>query len=131
MLIRQPNGKFCVCDWNGKVERMNLTEKDYIEYCANNARKLAMQFISDPNNISDFGNLIEMKNVSDNELKEMGSDKTFEELIKYVPLVPHDQKYISVNFQTQGKCPSCGEIVVDGMGHTDKKCGKCGQMLKW
>ena len=31
MLVRQPNGKLCLCDWTGEVEQMNLTEDDYID----------------------------------------------------------------------------------------------------
>ena len=35
MLIRQPNGKLCMCNWNGEIEKMNLTEEEYIEYFFN------------------------------------------------------------------------------------------------
>ena len=127
MLVRQPNGKICICDWNGKIEQMNLTEDDYVEYCANKAR----EYVSNTDNIKNFGELIKMQNVSDKELKEMGSEKSFEELIKFVPLVPVHTQYIPINFETQGQCPNCGAIVVDGMGGTDEKCPQCNQMLKW
>lgn len=127
MLIRQPNGKLCMCDWNGEIEKINLTEEDYITYCANKAR----EFVSNQDNIKNFGELIKAKNVSDEQLKEMGSDKTFAELIKFVPCVPIRPQYIPVNFETQAICPSCGGIVVDGMGGTDKKCKTCGQLIKW
>ena len=127
MLIRQPNGKLCMCDWQGKVEMMNLTEEDYVEYCANKAR----EFVNDEANIKNFGELISLQEVTDEELIEMGSDKTFEELIKYVPLAPYDKQYISVDFATYGKCPSCREYVQDGIGLTHHQCPKCNQRLKW
>ena len=127
MLVRQPNGKLCLCDWTGEVEQMNLTEDDYIEFCANKAR----EFVSNKDNIKNFGELIKMKNVSDSQLKEMGSDKKFSELIKFIPCAPVKQQYIPVNFETQTLCPSCAAIVVNGMGGTDNKCKNCGQMIKW
>lgn len=127
MLIRQPNGKICMCDWTGKIERMNLTEDDYVEYCAAKAR----EYINNPDNIEHFGKLIERQKVTDEELKEMGSEKTLEELLKFVPRKPLHMQYISVNFETQGRCPSCGGVVVDGMGGTDDKCGRCNQLLSW
>lgn len=127
MIVRQPNGKLCLCDWTGKIEQMNLTEDEYIGLCANKAR----EFINDKDNIKNFGELIKMKNVSNEQLKEMGSDKTFEELIKFVPCKPLNSQYIPINFETQGKCPSCGAFVVNGMQKTDKQCKKCGQMIEW
>lgn len=127
MLIRQPNGNICICDWNGEIEQMNLSEDEYVEYCADKAR----EFVKNPDNIKNFGELIKLKNVSDEQLKEMGSDKTFAELIKFVPCKPIRPQYISVNFETQGLCPSCGAFVVNGMGGTDEKCKKCGQVIMW
>lgn len=126
MLIRQPNGKLCICDWNGKIEKMNLTEEDYIEYCKNKAR----EFVSNQDNIKNFGELVKLENISDEQLKEMGSDKPLSELLKFVPRNPLNTQYIPVNFETQGTCPNCGKIVVNGMGGTDKKCD-CGQILLW
>lgn len=116
-----------MCNWNGEIEKMNMTEEEYIEYCASKARA----FISNKDNIKNFGELIKMKTVSDEQLKEMGSDKTFSEFIKFVPCAPVHSQYIPINFETQAYCPSCGEIVVDGMGGTDNKCKKCGQIIKW
>jgi len=60
----------------------------------------------------------------------MGSDKVFSELIKFVPCAPVRPQYIPIYFETQAYCPSCGEIVVNGMGGTDQKCRKCNQMIK-
>lgn len=67
MLIRQPNGKLCMCNWNGEIEKMNLTEEDYITYCTNKAR----EFVYNQDNIKNLGELIKAKNVSDEQLKEM------------------------------------------------------------
>lgn len=127
MLVRQPNGKLCLCDWNGNIEKMNLTEDDYVEYCANKARK----FVKNPDNIKNLGELIKLNNVSDNQLKEMGSEKRLVELLKFIPCEPLHTQYVPVNFETQGQCPSCGSFVVNGMGGTDKQCKKCGQLIKW
>jgi len=57
MLIKQPNGKLCICDWNGEIEQMNLTEEGYVEYCANKAR----DFVKNSDNIKNFGELIKLK----------------------------------------------------------------------
>lgn len=132
MIFRQPNGKLCMCSYNGKVQINNMTEGDYVEYCTNEARK----FINNPDNILNFGKLIETSiefrtHISDEQLKEMGSDKTFLELMKFVPRKPINKQYVPVNFETQGKCPNCGGFVVNGMGGMDQQCKKCGQILKW
>lgn len=128
MLIKQPNGKICVCSCDGTVEKMNLTEDEYIAYCIELAKEESKKNLD---SIQNFGKLIEKQKVKDRQLKEMGSDKTLAELLKFVPRKPLQTKYISVNFETQGICPSCGNIVVDGMGGTDKTCKKCGQILSW
>lgn len=127
MLIRQPNDKLCLCDEHGRIIEMNLTENDYIEYCATKAK----EFVKNEDNIKHFGELIKMKTVSDIQLKKMGSDKPFKELIKYIPENPVDTHYIEINFETIGKCPNCGADVVNGIGGKDAKCKKCEQMLKW
>lgn len=127
MLIRQPNGKLCLCDWTGKVEKMNLTEDDYVELCTNEAR----EFVSNKENIKNFGELIKLKKVSNSQLKEMGSDKDFSELIKFIPCEPVRQQYISANFATQAHCPTCDAIVSNGIGGADSKCKNCGQAIKW
>ena len=63
-------------------------------------------------------------------LKEMGFDKPYNELVKFVPRRPQDTMYASCDFTTYGKCPNCGEKVQNGMRHRDEKC-KCGQLLDW
>lgn len=116
-----------MCDWTGKIEKINLTEEDYIDYCTDKAR----EFVSNQENIKNFGELIKFEKVSDEQLKEMGSDKTLSELLKFVPRKPLDTLYIPINFETQGICPSCGKFVVNGMGGADKSCKNCGQILSW
>lgn len=54
------------------------------------------------------------------------TDKKIEEVVK-----PLSQTWVSVNFENQGYCPKCKEIVVDGYGRTDKNCPKCGVKLDW
>lgn len=124
MLIKQPNGKYCFCSYIGLNKEMNLTEEDVINKYIESA-KVAI------NNAEPFGKLIETQNVSDEELKEMGSDKTYAELIKYVPLEPKNTRYASCDFATYGECPSCGDRVQDGIGLTHEKCSNCGQLLNW
>lgn len=124
-LIKQPNEKYCIVSYSGDVVRYNLAEQDiinmYIEYakaCIGAAQH--------------YGKLIEKTDeVNDSVLKEMGFDKTYNELVKFVPRKPTNQQYASCDFATYGKCPNCGGSVRDGMGGTDDKCGHCGQLLKW
>lgn len=75
--------------------------------------------------------LVERNDITDDELKEIGSEKTIDELRKYIPLRPAYQSYDSHGFTMHGKCPSCGKHVQDCWGHTDTKCDTCGQMLNW
>lgn len=127
MLIKQPNGKICICSYDGTVEKMNLTEDEYIAYCVELAKEESKKNLD---SIQNFGKLIEKQKVTEEQLKEMGSDKSLSELLKFVPRKPLNTQYIPVNFETQGTCPNCGKIVADGMGGTDKKCS-CGQILLW
>lgn len=127
MLIRQPNGKICICSWDGTVEMMNLTEDGYTAYCIELAKE---EIKKNLDGILDFGRLIAKQKVTEEQLREMGSDKSLSELLKFVPRKPLNTKYIPVNFATQGTCPNCGKFVANGMGCTDKKCS-CGQILLW
>lgn len=132
-LVKQPNDKYCILDSDGKVILYNLIEQDiinmYIEY-ANNYL----------NNAKPYGDLIKktivgvhkerLNPISDHVLNEMGFDKTYTELVKYIPLRPVDKAYAPCDFTTYAECPQCGGTVQDGIGHTDKQC-KCGQLLNW
>lgn len=44
---------------------------------------------------------------------------------------PKEQKYISVNFETVGKCPKCNNTVTCSISHTDITCKHCGLKLCW
>ena len=131
-LIKQPNGKYCSADYYGELEFFNFTEEDVINRYIKKAK-------TDLEKSYHFGELIkrmekadsyDKKIINDKQLKDMGYDKSFKELVKYIPRKPRDTHYIVCDFATHGKCPTCGEKVVDGIGHKDGKC-KCGQLLDW
>lgn len=132
-LIKQPNGRYCSLDWMGVIVFDNYVEQDVINMYIEQARK-------DIDNAKHFGEIIVrnecgdskgMKMISDAQLKAMGFDKPYNELVKFVPRKPTHQEYASCDFATYGDCPNCGKTVVDGMGHKDEKCKYCGQLLKW
>ena len=50
---------------------------------------------------------------------------------KLIPKEPVDRRYASCDFTTYAKCPTCGAMVQNCMGHYDERCNKCGQRLKW
>ena len=124
MLVRQPNGLFCRCDWNGDNKEINLNEHDVINMYIEQAKK-------DMSLASSFMVLVERNWITDDELKEMESRKTLSELMRYVPLKPLNTSYNGRDFTTYGHCPSCNKLVQDGWGCTDEKCDACGQLLKW
>ena len=133
-LIKQPNGKYCIADYNGKVERYNLTEQNVIDMHIEEA-KVHME------NAEHFSNLIKrtvgsgyeekLNKISNNILEKMGFDKTYDELLIFVPRKPKNTSYYGRDCTTYGNCPNCGVVVSSGMGGTDEKCRKCGQMLNW
>ena len=47
------------------------------------------------------------------------------------PVKPLNIQWVSVNFESQGTCPNCGELVVDGYQRTDHNCPNCGIELIW
>lgn len=131
-LIKQPNGKYCGIDWDGTVMFDNCTEENII----NGYIKKAQEDIKNAKNFTEIIVKAEwadsrgLKKISDAQLKAMGFDKSYNELVKFIPRKPTCQRYASCDFATYGNCPNCGKRVRDGMGYTDKKC-ICGQMLKW
>ena len=133
-LIRQPNGKYCSADYRGQVEFFNYTEQDIINMYIEKAKE-------DIKNAEHYGKLIERiengdvcrvrRNIADKDFKLMGFDKPYNELVKFVPRRPINTQYVSCDFATYGKCPSCGGSVRVGMGGKDEKCSSCDQLLKW
>ena len=132
-LIKQPNGNYCITDYSGNIKHYNLTEQDIINMYIEEAK-------SHIGAAEHYGNLIaktvsvysrKTNDIPNNILKKMGFDKTYDELVKFVPRTPIDTQYASCDFATYGKCPNCGESVRDGMGGKDEKCKSCGQLLKW
>lgn len=124
-LIKQPNEKYCIVNYAGEVSRYNLTEQDIVNMYINDAKACIGA-------AEHYGSLIVKTDyVDDSILKAMGFDKSYGELIKFVPRKPTHQEYVSCDFATYGDCPNCGKTVTDGIGGKDEKCRHCGQLLKW
>ena len=127
-LIKQPNEKYCIVDYAGEVKRYNLTEQDIIDMYIEDAKACigAAEY---------YGKLIAKTigsdGISDNVLKEMGFDRPYNELVKFVPRRPIHQTYASCDFTSYGKCPNCGKTVQNGIGFKEEKCKDCGQFLEW
>lgn len=47
------------------------------------------------------------------------------------PVKPLNIQWVSVNMESQGICPNCGKIVVDGYSRIDRTCPLCGIELIW
>lgn len=128
-LIKQPNGKFCRVSYYGTVEFSNLTEEDIVNMYIKWAKE-------DIENAKHYGEIIKrnlnsnIPQIDDKDLEEMGFDKSYKELVKFVSRKPLEEHYVDCDFTTYAKCPNCGGMVQNGMGHVDKKC-KCGQLLEW
>ncbi len=128
MLIKQPNGKYCYAERNSLA--MNLTKEDYTEM------RIAQTMIQierelQEENLSPIVDLIKHRRVSDDQLKSMGYEKTYEEMCKYIPKKVTNTSYYGRDCTTYGNCPTCDASVQDGIGHTDKVCRKCNQVLQW
>lgn len=133
--IKQPNEKYCIVGNGGEIKHYNLTEQDIIDMYIEAAKgriKTAEHYgnlIEKTVKTYTFGN--DISPISDDVLIEMGFDKPYNELVKFVPRKPINTSYAGRDFTTYGKCPNCGGSVQDGMCGSDKKCRKCGQILKW
>jgi hypothetical protein len=133
-LIKQPNGKYCSVDYQGRASFSNYTEQDIIDMYMKQAKE-------DMKNAEHYGKIIEKieygdrcsvkRTICDEQLELMGFDRPYNELVKFIPREPLNQSYAPCDFTTYGKCPNCGESVQDCMGNKDEKCRKCYQMLKW
>ena len=133
-LIKQPNGKYCVIDYAGDVRHYNLTEQDIIDMYIEDAKACigaSGHYSSIVSKTVSGGYNEELNRIPDDTLKEMGFDKTYDELLKYVLRRVINTSYYGRDCTPYGKCPNCGKTVSDGIGGTDEKCGACGQMLKW
>ena len=133
ILVRQPNGKYLTYSWL-KYVNTNLTEEDIKNIYIENAKKQAEIDICNAKGLDcvlkdEFRYGIKL--LTDKDLKDMEINISKKELIKKVPLKPTNKKYISCNFETIAQCPNCGANVVNGIGYTQEKCGKCEQMLDW
>lgn len=130
-LIKQPNGKYCIVRYGGDVFKYNLTEEDIINMYIEDAKAHIGAY-------KHYGELIKetigyensLNKISNEVLKSMGFDRTYDELVKFIPRQPLNKAYVPCDFTTYAECPNCGIIVQDGIGHKDEKC-KCGQLLKW
>jgi hypothetical protein len=133
-LIKQPNGKYCSVDYQGRINFLNYTEQDVIDMYIKKATE-------DMQNAQHYGKIIESieygdtcritRSIHDTHLESMGFDKPYNELVKFVPREPTNQNYIPCDFATYGKCPNCGAKVQNGISGKDNKCIKCNQILKW
>ena len=128
-LIKQPNGKYCTIGYQGKMDFVNYTEQDIIDLYIEEAKK-------DMENANHYGAIIEKsirsgRSISNECLRTMGFDKPYNELVKYIPRKPVNLDYNPCDFTTYGNCPNCSSRVKDCMGHKDKSCKKCNQLLDW
>lgn len=133
-LIKQPNGYYCSVNFSGELKYYNYTEDDVIKLYIEKAKedmKKAQHYGYIVESILKRESFREPRTISGSLLKQMGFDKPYSELVKYIPRSPIDTQYASCDFTTFGKCPNCGGRVSNGMGHKDNKCGECGQLLKW
>lgn len=132
-LFKQPNEKYCCISFNGGVIFSDYTEQEVIDFYTKEIKKRIKQAGSAGEiikNIESNESIYHHRILSDDQLKAMGFDKPYSELVKFIPRTPLNKNYVSCDFATYGKCPNCGKQVQDGIGHTDKQC-PCGQVLKW
>ena len=80
----------------------------------------------------DTKNLIEDNNDFNNKYRctKCGCEWLIEEGLTG-PVEPLGVQWVSVNCESQGTCPNCGNLVVDGYQRTDHNCPNCGIELIW
>lgn len=137
-LIKQPNGKFCKIGLSGMLLLMNYTEDDIIEMYVEEAKRRAERDMEEAMHYGRIIKEIESKErhhkeryIHDSDLETMGFEKTYEELVKFLPRKPLEQQYIHNAFTTYGKCPNCGANVQNCFGPPQGKCRDCDQVLDW
>ena len=82
MLLKQQNDLFCYYDVS--TLKINMTKEEYIEFMLNDTKKyLERQF--EENDFASIQSLIKCKTLSDEQLKLMGYEKTYDEMLKYIP----------------------------------------------
>lgn len=133
-LIKQPNDKYCIVRYGEGVSKYNLTEQDIIDMYIEDAKACigaAGHFSNIIKETVSSGYEEKLNRISDDVLKEMGFDNTYDELLIFVPRKPKNTSYYGRDCTTYGNCPNCEGKVSSGMGGTDKQCRKCGQILNW
>lgn len=134
-ITKQPNGKYCIINYDGEIEHYNLIEQDIIDLYIEEVKKSINE--SEPSSyiisstVNGYSICEKIIRRPDDTLKEMGFDKTYDELVRFVPRRPTNTGYSDHDCTMYGKCPSCGNVVQNGMGFTQEQCSKCGQILKW
>ena len=132
-IFEQPNGKYCSINNLGELIFFDYTQQDIINMYIENTKEKIKKAKSSGDFIKEvmcIEKLERQRIVSDEHLKSMGFEKTYNELTKFIPRTPINTYYVSCNFATYGNCPNCGKQVQDGIDYTDKKCS-CGQILEW
>lgn len=128
ILIKQPNGKYCYS--KPGTLNINLTKEKYMQMRLEETAKAVETEIQEENLFS-IADLIKYQKVTDEQLKEMGCDKTYDEMLRYIPKEVRNKSYCDRDCTHYGFCPNCGRTVQNGMAGTDEVCKKCGQALEW
>lgn len=127
MVIKQPNGKYCY--FKNTVIKFNLTEEEYVSLRLKETENVIRNELKECR--SNTSELIKRCVVSDADLKSMGYQKTYDEMLRYIPKKVIGASYSSRDCETIAHCPSCKRLVVDGMSGTDRVCPDCHQVLEW
>lgn len=138
MIAKQPNGKYCFVPRYAKITEYNLTEQDIIDMYVQRAKMEAEKELKEAKQSSEIIKDIipthkyyKSEEEIDKILNKIGFERTYRDLIKYIPQKPLNQRYIHNDFATYAHCPNCDMRVINSIGGKDEKCKYCGQMLKW